>query len=34
MKILFPTVLLIFPCVFIVILGPAVYHIIELFKRM
>jgi tight adherence protein C len=33
-KILFPTLLFIFPGVFIVILGPAVIHIIELFKRM
>ncbi len=32
--ILFPTLLLIFPGVFIVILGPAVVHLMELFKTM
>jgi tight adherence protein C len=32
--ILFPTLLLIFPGVFIVILGPAVVHLTELFKTM
>ncbi len=33
-KILFPTLLLIFPAIFIVVLGPAVYGIVEAFRRM
>jgi tight adherence protein C len=33
-KILFPTILLIFPGVFIVILGPAVIQIVEMLKKM
>jgi tight adherence protein C len=33
-KILFPTLLLIFPAIFIVVLGPAVYGIMESFSRM
>jgi hypothetical protein len=30
---IFPLVLFIFPAMFVVILGPAVFHIIELFTR-
>jgi tight adherence protein C len=33
-KILFPTLLCIFPAIFIVILGPAAFHIMEVFSRM
>lgn len=33
-QLLFPTVLCIFPAVFVVLLGPAVYDIIEMFKEL
>jgi tight adherence protein C len=33
-KLLFPTILCIFPAVFVVILGPAAYDIMEAFARM
>jgi tight adherence protein C len=33
-KILFPTLLCIFPAIFIVILGPAAYQILAIFSRM
>jgi tight adherence protein C len=33
-KILFPTILCIFPAVFVVILGPAAYDILEMFERI
>jgi tight adherence protein C len=33
-KILFPTLLCIFPAVFIVVLGPAVYQLWEMFDKM
>jgi tight adherence protein C len=33
-KILFPTLLCIFPAVFIVILGPAIYQLLDAFSRM
>jgi tight adherence protein C len=33
-KILFPTLLCIFPAIFIVILGPAAFQLIAIFSRM
>jgi tight adherence protein C len=33
-KILFPTLLFIFPAIFVVILGPAFFDILEMFSRM
>jgi tight adherence protein C len=33
-KILFPTLLFIFPAVFVVILGPAAFKIMDVFARM
>ena len=33
-KILFPTLLFIFPAIFVVILGPAAFHIMETFGKM
>jgi tight adherence protein C len=33
-KVLFPTLLFIFPAIFIIVLGPAVIHLMEIFSRM
>ena len=33
-KILFPTILCIFPGIFIVVLGPAVIHVLEMFDKL
>ena len=33
-KILFPTLLFIFPAIFVVILGPAVFQILEMMSRV
>jgi tight adherence protein C len=33
-KILFPTILFIFPAVFIVVLGPAAFQVVEIFRKM
>ena len=33
-KVLFPTLLFILPAVFVVVLGPAAFHLIEMFGKM
>jgi tight adherence protein C len=33
-KVLFPTILFILPCVFVIIVGPAVFHIVAIFEQM
>jgi tight adherence protein C len=33
-KMIFPLVLFIFPAMFVVILGPAVFHIVDLFTKV
>jgi tight adherence protein C len=33
-KVLFPTILFIMPCVFVIIIGPAVFHLLAIFSKM